>query len=218
VESAREPKTYLDVNGETIHNRNKNAILEVAIELFSRSGFSAVSVREITRQVGIKESSLYNHFRSKEEILGTIYCNFRADAAKITPPLENLDAIVAKMEPIDFLRKGFRNFKAHIEDPSMEKIWRIIYMEQVRSRQAREIYQHDIVGKITDFLEIVFAKYAALGRIRPYDPRLMAVNYQYPLFQMIALYVLRRLDGKETDSLEKSMEAHIEFFIDRVRV
>ena len=35
----------------------KKKILEVAIELFSRKGYSDVSVRELTREVGIKEGN-----------------------------------------------------------------------------------------------------------------------------------------------------------------
>ena len=51
----------------------KTIIFEEAIELFSRKGFNGVSIREITRQTGIKESSLYNHFTSKDDLLKNIF-------------------------------------------------------------------------------------------------------------------------------------------------
>lgn len=83
--------------------------------------FSAVSIRDITREAGIKESSLYNHFRSKEELQETIFYNFRLDVARIMPPVEMLDAILDAMTPEAFLNRGFQNFMEHIKDPNMEK-------------------------------------------------------------------------------------------------
>ncbi|MBC8080417.1 MAG: TetR/AcrR family transcriptional regulator [Gorillibacterium sp.] len=218
METIHEVGSFLDTSGVVIHNRNKNSILHVAIDLFSQSGFNAVSIRDITREVGIKESSLYNHFKSKAVILETIYYNFRMDIAKIIPPLGSLDAIVSSMNIDVFLTQGFQNFLEHIQNPKMEKIWRIIYLEQVRDQEARAIYLNDIVDGICDCMAIVFEKYIALKQIQPHDPRMLSVSYQYPLFQMANIYVLRRLDGQGTTDVEQMMLAHIHFFLSMVRV
>ncbi len=50
----------------------REKILDVAIDSIARRGFEAVSIRDIAREVGIRESSIYNHFKSKYEILDTI--------------------------------------------------------------------------------------------------------------------------------------------------
>lgn len=50
----------------------KDNIIEQALRLFSAKGFEAVSVRDIARAVGIKESSLYYHFKNKQDIFDTI--------------------------------------------------------------------------------------------------------------------------------------------------
>lgn len=218
MKTNQEIDSLLDTNGVVIHNHNKNSILQVAIDLFSQNGYNAVSIRDITREVGIKESSLYNHFKSKAEILETIYYNFRMDIAKIIPPLGNLDAIVSSMDIEKFLTQGFQNFLEHIQNLKMEKIWRIIYLEQVRDQVAREIYLNDIVNGICDCMAIVFEKYIALKQIHPHDPRLLSVNYQFPLLQMANIYVLRRLDGQETTDIEQLMMAHIQFFLSMIRI
>lgn len=44
-------------------------IRQAALAQFARSGYDASSMRDIAASVGIKASSLYNHFESKEEIL-----------------------------------------------------------------------------------------------------------------------------------------------------
>ena len=43
-----------------------------ALNLFSVKGYDPVSVRDIAYAVGIKESSLYNHFKNKQDIFDSI--------------------------------------------------------------------------------------------------------------------------------------------------
>ena len=49
----------------------RRKITATALALFAQRGYDGVSVRDICKQVGIKESSLYYHFPSKQAILTT---------------------------------------------------------------------------------------------------------------------------------------------------
>ncbi len=49
-----------------------DAIYSAALDLFSRHSFSAIGMRDIGDQVGIRSGSLYSHIGSKEEILHRI--------------------------------------------------------------------------------------------------------------------------------------------------
>ena len=51
----------------------KTRILETARELFGRVGFDGTTVREIAKHVGITDAALYYHFRSKREILTSLW-------------------------------------------------------------------------------------------------------------------------------------------------
>ncbi len=42
--------------------------LGTALELFSRDGYDAVSMRQIAEELGVTKAALYHHFTSKEEI------------------------------------------------------------------------------------------------------------------------------------------------------
>lgn len=213
-----QPRVYIDLQSQPITNSTKEKILSTAIDLFSNKGFHAVSVREITKIVGIKESSLYNHFKSKDEILRTIFWNFRMEAAKIMPPADQLDEIFTFMGPKEFLEKGLINFKNHISDPVIEKIWLIIFLEQYRNDLARNIYLYDIVENTQHFIELAFSKFISLGQIKPLNPKLLAIEYQYPVFKMMEIYIMLRIDGKETESIEKSMNDYIEFFVKQIHL
>ncbi|MFZ9386553.1 MAG: TetR/AcrR family transcriptional regulator [Chitinophagaceae bacterium] len=50
----------------------KELILRKAATMFREKGFAATSMRDLAETVGIEAASLYNHIRSKNEILETI--------------------------------------------------------------------------------------------------------------------------------------------------
>ena len=50
----------------------KGLILQKAATMFRQRGFSATSMRDLAEAVGIEAASLYNHIRSKKEILEAI--------------------------------------------------------------------------------------------------------------------------------------------------
>ena len=45
----------------------------MALDIFSKKGYYSVSLREIAEEVGIKKSSIYSHYPSKEAILMDIF-------------------------------------------------------------------------------------------------------------------------------------------------
>ena len=50
----------------------RDQIIETASRLFKEKGFSAVTMRDLAGDLGIKAASLYNHINSKQEILKSI--------------------------------------------------------------------------------------------------------------------------------------------------
>ena len=50
----------------------KEGILIVALHLFARDGYEAVSVSQIARALGITKGALYRHFKSKRDIFDCI--------------------------------------------------------------------------------------------------------------------------------------------------
>jgi TetR/AcrR family transcriptional regulator len=50
----------------------RNRLLQSAVQIFDRKGYSAASVREIAEMAGVTKPALYYHFGSKEGLLVTI--------------------------------------------------------------------------------------------------------------------------------------------------
>ncbi|SDC93704.1 transcriptional regulator, TetR family [Paenibacillus sp. UNCCL117] len=203
---------YIDLSNRPIVNANKLKLLEIAIDAFSRHGFNGVSIRDMTREAGIKESSFYNHYGSKEELQDTIFANFRISIGHMMPPLHQLDRIVGAMTPEALMRHSYMNLRNHLRSPKMEEIWRILLLEQFRNAAARDIYMNEVMKRSIDFMEAAFAKYAERGSIRPLPPRTLAAGYQYPLFGMVAEFLLHRLDRLSTAAIEERMENHVALY------
>jgi len=195
-------------------NPTKEKILHAAIDLFSRNGFTGVSIREITKAVGIKESSLYNHFANKDEILETILDLFRAEFNNTLVPPEILDQILDQTDVGSFLIRGFEKYKEHIRNPMIEQLWRILQIEQYRDPRARTLMLDFLIGHTMEFLTLVFTKFIEKGKVRPdWDPELLAIEYQYPMFTMVSEFNMLKFDNRDTTAIEQRMAQHIQFFV-----
>jgi len=56
---------------------------QAAVRLFARRGYHSTSMREIARELGMNQSSLYHYFKSKEEILFKLMNDAMDDALLI---------------------------------------------------------------------------------------------------------------------------------------
>jgi AcrR family transcriptional regulator len=52
--------------------RTKERILEAAAVTFSREGIQGATTRQIAREAGVNEVTLFRHFKSKEQLLGAV--------------------------------------------------------------------------------------------------------------------------------------------------
>ena len=50
------------------HSEVKNRIIETASFLFYKNGYNLTGINEIISETGIAKATLYNHFKSKEDI------------------------------------------------------------------------------------------------------------------------------------------------------
>ena len=66
----------------------KHQIISTAAKLFKEKGYSAVTMRDLATEMGIKAASLYNHINSKQDILKAIVISIAEDFT------EGMDAII----------------------------------------------------------------------------------------------------------------------------
>jgi len=78
--------------------RNRERILEIAKEAFTRSG-AAISLDDVAKQAGVGPGTLYRHFPTRDALLEAVYrteveklAAAEAEFAKTMPPVEALRA------------------------------------------------------------------------------------------------------------------------------
>ena len=97
----------------------KRRLYEVALELFGREGFHAVSIRDIGAALGLNSSTIYFHVSSKQDLL------FELAVMGHRSHLESLRAALldAGDEPRDQLRAVVAaHVRGHLEFPSMARL------------------------------------------------------------------------------------------------
>jgi len=195
----------------------KQKLFETAVDLFSSRGFRGVSIRHISSAVGIKESSFYNHYKSKDELIKAIFELYKTEFTQIMPAQERIEAILSTMPPDEFLRQGNIRFMQRMSAPLIQKIWRILFSEQYRDARARELVLQDMIDLPLAYAELVFTKMIEMGLIRRFDPKILAAEYQYPVAFIFSTFLMQDPENPDPSSTEKKLADHVKFFWNIIR-
>jgi len=197
----------------------RERILDVAANLFARKGFYAVSIREITRTVGIKESSLYNHFQSKEQLLEEILDLFQSQEEEFFKGLSStieIEKVVRSGKTKKFLSDELRRFIRFWDSPDRERLWFIVSMEQHRNpRAARLILQG--FQQTRTALKTLIQMFIEHKMIKPQNSDLLAAEYTYTMRAMLLEYRLLKVANQSTIAIKQTMQAYIQHFLERIQ-
>ncbi len=206
---------------QTVHKRKRgiettNKILEVSAALFARKGFDGTSLQEISDAVGIKESSLYNHFRSKEGILEALLQIFREKAPESRPSEAELEKMLMIMEPEEIFKNILFYFGRH-ENPLVENAAMVINNEKYKRAQAAETYFQCVVKEPSDYYERLIRKMSERGMIGQVDARMFAEQYNYVSISLTKEYFMVKNGLADMQSVIKYMIKTISFFCGLMR-
>jgi len=198
----------------------KERIFNVSLELFSQKGFNAVSVREIAREVGIRESSIYNHYKNKEAILDAIIDYFKAELTQSGLPEEET-AKLMDQGPEVYFQVGSRVYIEQINTPQMEKIWRLVSIETYHNQKIREFFKKELLEEPITGWENVFRMMMEKKMIKPFNPRTLAYEYfSFALFLFFEYYVLKYDEDFDSfmDMALERMGKHTDFLLEAIKI
>ncbi len=116
----------------------KEEIIMATLKLASVHGLRAVSMSMIAKEVGIKKPSLYNHFKSKEELVCDMYLFLKNKAQKETRTQMDL-SIFDKKSAYEILSTLVNNYVTLSSKSYMQMFYKVIYSERAISREASRI-------------------------------------------------------------------------------
>lgn len=176
----------------------KEEIIHVASQLFKERGYSAVSMRDIAKALGIKAASLYNHIDGKQELLSVLIMGLAQEfitgmemvqsAAK--SPLEQIEHLIELHIDITVHQSqalaALNNDWMHLEEP-----------DRSRFIEMRETYE-------TNFRDII-KKGIETGDIQPRHPEVILFSI---LSTLRTLYLWYQKRGKlDVNVLKRDMVA-----------
>ncbi|HTX49897.1 MAG TPA: TetR/AcrR family transcriptional regulator [Caulobacteraceae bacterium] len=149
----------------------RRAILDVAHDVFLAQGYAATSMSEIAAKVGGSKGTLYNYFRSKEELFSAFMNDICVSQAAIYfDPLRPIgDGGSVRASLID-LGVSLLDF---LQQPDIMAVHRLVIAEVGRFPELGELfYQNGPKRGEIRFTEI-FREAMAKGLLPPADPRMV---------------------------------------------
>ena len=129
----------------TVVADKREAILRAAIKVFARKGYFSSKVSDIAKEAGIADGTVYLYFKSKDEILHSIF--HRAMAEFISEGKKELAEIPSPEA------KLYRIAELHLEKLGADRDMAIVF--QVELRGSTKFVQEFSAAGFAEYLDII---------------------------------------------------------------
>ena len=181
----------------------RDLILRAAIRTFARNGFFGAQVADVARTAGVAAGTVYLYFRSKDDLLVSIFERVMSEAIA-----EGRAALAGVADPLERLR---RIAHLHLDRLSRDRDLAIVF--QVELRQTTKFMERFSNTLLRDYLGIlrdVIAEGQAAGVIRPgINPTLAAKMLFGALDEMATNWML----SHRRSSLDGVADAVVDVFV-----
>src|SRR5690242_4524463 len=128
----------------------RDAILRAAIDVFANRGFFNAQVADVARSAGIAAGTVYLYFRSKDDLLVSIFERTMRDGLA-----EGRSAVAAIADPIERLRCLAR---LHLARLGRDRNLAIVF--QVELRQSTKFMERFSATLLRDYLGLIRTAFA----------------------------------------------------------
>ncbi|MCA3722102.1 TetR/AcrR family transcriptional regulator [Phenylobacterium sp.] len=168
-------------------NERREEILNAALRLFSQSGVTAVSTRDIAGAVGISQPVLYTHFRNRDDLLAEVTERAFSELEQRVSPF-SIDAMTGRAAFLRFCRI-YVDFG--LEQPDA---YRMAFMLEKRKSRLEALDPRILAAGLKTFqrFEERLARLVSRGLTRPGDARLLAQTLWAGLHGLVSLLLARQ--------------------------
>jgi len=143
-------------------NRKKE-ILIVALHLFARDGYEAVSVSQIAGELDMTKGALYRHYKSKRDIFDCIVRHMEQQdseqARQNEVPEESIEKVPEEYQNVsveDFVGYSKSMFEYWTEDDFASSFRKMLTLEQFRNEEMQNLYQQYLVSGPAEYVKDLF--------------------------------------------------------------
>ncbi len=146
---------------EQVARLRRTQILAAAIKVFARSGFHRTTIRDIAKEAGVSDGTIYNYFENKTAVL-----------MGVLDPLNDIEGREFSAIPPSDVRGFFRELFARRWE-SLQKdngdALRVVLSEVLVNPELRTLFVQRIIAPTFDLPEPYLRQLVASGTIRPLD-------------------------------------------------
>ena len=128
-----------DLIQQQITNARKNQILDAAAVVFAEKGFHPATTKDIAKQAGISEGTIYNYFNTKPALLLGIF-----DRMKAAIIAENMPPLPEELDLRTFLRATLYHPLMSLKQDNFA-LFRIVVSEMMVNEELRTLYYQQIL-------------------------------------------------------------------------
>ncbi len=194
----------------------RERIIEVSLELFAQRGFSGVSVRDIAKAVGVRESALYKHFKNKQDILDRIITEMQerirnAYVEQQVPETVREDVAEGYAElSEDRLKEiSWQLFCLYTKDPMVSNYRKLLMREMLVSEHIADLYSEAFIVGVLRRQGETFHKLVEAGMFRKEDANIVALQFYGPIFMLFQQYDCH---PEKEEEIKSMLEKHVEAF------
>ena len=185
----------------------KERILYSALNLFAEKGYDGVGVDLIAENAGLKGPSLYRHYKGKEDI-------FNSMIDLVASHYEEGFSIKNKAEKFpqsmdELIENAMEKIKFTMHDDIIQKVRRILAMEQFRSKRMAELTSCYHLENLQRVYADIFAGMMEKGILKQENPEILALEFVSPVSLLIHMY--DRQTEREEEVLD-TIRKHFEHF------
>jgi AcrR family transcriptional regulator len=193
----------------------RERIVEEALTLFSSKGYKGTSVKDIATAVGIKDSSLYKHFKSKKEIFDTVVQEMshriEAMSVRIGLPEENdfktAAAHYGKLTTQGLVALSRQIFLFYLKDSFVARFRRMATIEQYQNREIYAVYHSIFMEDSIAYQTGLFAEMIRQGIFIEINPEILAMNFYTPIFFLLSKYDQEpEIESEALEVLDRQVE------------
>ncbi len=163
----------------------KERILAAALEMFAEKGYTGTNIRELAESLGLGKSSLYRHFKSKEELWNTLLDGMIAYYEEHFGSPEHLPP--APESPEELIDLTMRMVHFTVCDEKVILTRKLLQIEQFRDGRARALATRYFLTGLTEMFTHYFAGMMEKGILAHDDPAMLAFAYTMPISALIHL-------------------------------
>ncbi len=168
----------------------KQEIIYATLELASEYGLKAVSLSQIADRIGIKKPSLYNHFKSKEELISAMYAFLRENAKKKNSVTADFDALFEGRTLEEILKLSLSGYMQYLTVPEMLCFFKVLYAERSTSPDAAQI-MIDETECMVRYTKTLFYALVVHGKMKNKDIDTAALSYAMTIHSLVDLQMDR---------------------------